>query len=237
MRFLGRKAHGNFIGEITTSFKDRAEGVRVKHWLNGNSIKMYDKAGSVLRVETTIGNPDDFKVYRPRQDDPEDKCDWLPMRKGVADLHRRTQVSQRANDAYLDSLAVVDNNMPLGDVLDLVSRRTKLNGRSVRALRIGDADDIALLKAISRGEFALSGVRNRDLRKLLFPAKTDASAKETRRLSARVSRLLRMLRAHGIIHKVPKSNAYRLSPNGRLLTAGLFAARTATLKQLLREAA
>ncbi len=32
MRFLAPKAHGNFTGEIITSFKDIAEGVRVKHW-------------------------------------------------------------------------------------------------------------------------------------------------------------------------------------------------------------
>ncbi len=38
-----------------TSFKDRAEGVRVKHWVRGNSIKLYDMAGSLLRTETTIG--------------------------------------------------------------------------------------------------------------------------------------------------------------------------------------
>jgi len=32
MRFLGRKAHTNFTGDLNTSFKDRPEGVRVKHW-------------------------------------------------------------------------------------------------------------------------------------------------------------------------------------------------------------
>ncbi len=65
MRFLGRKAHGNFTGELTGSFRQRPEGIRVKHWVNGNSIKMYDKAGSVLRIETTIAKTADFKVFRP----------------------------------------------------------------------------------------------------------------------------------------------------------------------------
>src|SRR3972149_3685944 len=86
MRFLARKAHGNFTGEIISSFKDRAEGVRVKHWLRGNSIKMYDKAGSVLRVETTIAATTDFQVPRPPPDDPEGKLAWRPLRQGVADL-------------------------------------------------------------------------------------------------------------------------------------------------------
>ena len=80
MRFLGKKAHGNFTGELTTSFKDRAEGVRVKHWANGNSVKMYDKAGSILRVETTIAQTTDFKVLRPPHDNPDGVLAWRPMR-------------------------------------------------------------------------------------------------------------------------------------------------------------
>jgi len=91
MRFLGKKANGHFLGELNTSFKDRPEGVRVKHYVAGNSIKMYDKAGSVLRVETTINNPTPFKVYRPLQDATDGQCAWRPLRKGVADLHRRAQ--------------------------------------------------------------------------------------------------------------------------------------------------
>ena len=121
MRFLGRKAHGNFIGEIITSFKDRAEGVRVKHWANGNSVKMYDKAASILRVETTIGNAAGFTVLRPPHDDPKGELDWRPLRKGVADLHRRAELSQRSNDNYLDALSVVDDSTPLGTLLDAVA--------------------------------------------------------------------------------------------------------------------
>jgi hypothetical protein len=237
MRFLQRKAHGNFTGELVTSFKDRAEGVRVKHWVNGNSIKMYDKAGSVLRVETTIARTTDFKVYRPKQGDPDGKLAWLPLRKGVADLHRRAELSQRANGTYLDTLAAINDDTPLSTVLDAVSRHAAWRGRRVRALRIGDPADVALLEAISRGEFAIAGLRNRDLRRLLFPGKPNASHLDTRRLSARVSRLLRMLRAHGVIHKIQRSHRYKLSPKGRTLTAALFAARSATIKQLIAQAA
>src|SRR5580658_1132006 len=44
--------------------KARPEGVRIKHRLKQNSIKMYDKQGSILRIETTINDPADFKQYR-----------------------------------------------------------------------------------------------------------------------------------------------------------------------------
>ena len=63
MRFLGRKLTGLFKSELITDQKKRPEGRRVKHRIKRNWIKMYDK-WSVLRVETTINNPNDFKVLR-----------------------------------------------------------------------------------------------------------------------------------------------------------------------------
>lgn len=237
LRFLERKAHGNFTGELTTSFKNRPEGVRVKHWVRGNSIKMYDKGGSVLRVETTIANPRDFKVLRPLHDHPEGTLAWRPLRKGVADLHRRAQVSQQANETYLDALAAVEDTTPLAKLFDQVAKPVTYRSRRARALRTGDPQDIALLQSISRGEFATAGFRNRDLRSLLYPAIKPRSQSEERRLSAKVSRQLRLLRAHGLIRKISKSHRYRLTAKGQLLAAALFAARKASVKQLLALAA
>ncbi len=235
MRFLGRKLRTSFKGELTTSFKHRTEGVRVKHWVQGNSIKMYDKAGSVLRVETTIARTGDFKVLRPPHDDPDAPLAWKPLRKGVADLHRRAQVSQRSNERYLDALAVVDDTTPCSRIFDMVSRPVLGDTRRFRALRLGDPADLALLEAISRGEFATAGLRNRDLRARLHP--TPKTKADQRRLSSKVSRQLRLLRAHGIIRKIPKTHRYQVTERGRLLTAALRATRDASIKQLLREAA
>ena len=65
MRFLGGKIfNGNFKGEVISSYKKRPEGVRVKHQVNVNSVKMYDKKGSGLRIETTLNDVRDFKVYK-----------------------------------------------------------------------------------------------------------------------------------------------------------------------------
>ena len=235
MRFLGRKAHGNFTGELVTSFKDRLEGVRVKHWVNGNSIKMYDKAGSVLRVETTIAKTTDFKVFRPLQHAPRGRLGWRPLRKGVADLHRRAQVSQRSNGNYLEALAAVTDSTPLHQLLDRVSHAVHYHRRRVRALRIGDPTDLALLTVIARGEFATAGFRNRDLRRLLPPPR--GAAPTDRQRAAQIGRQLRLLRAHGVIQKIPKTHRYKLTPNGHLLTAALFAVRGASLTKLLATAA
>ena len=237
MRFLGRKLHPNFQGEVTTSYKHRLEGARVKHWANGNSVKMYDKGGNILRVETTMARFSDFKVMRPPHDDPDGKLDWRPMRKGVADLHRGAEIAQRSNERYLDALSVVDDTTPLGDIFDQVNQPVTWKDKRVRALRVGDHEDLALLAVISRGEFTTAGFRNRDLRALLRPDSLDATPAEVRKVSARIGRLLRMLRAHGLIQKIPKTHRYKLTAKGVQLAAAIAAARGANLKLLLREAA
>lgn len=238
MRFLGRKrVHGNFRGELISSCKRRPEGVRVKHWVYGNSIKMYDKGASVLRIETTIAKTTPFKVLRPRERTPQRTLAWQPLRKGIADLHRRAQVAQAANDRYLDALAVIEDSTPLHRLLDQVSRPVTYHGRRVRAVRIGDPTDLALLQTITRGEFATAGFRNRDLRRLLHPTQQPLATADARRLSARISRQLRLLRAHGVIKKIPKTHRYQLTKRGRLLCAALFAVREATLEKLVGSAA
>src|SRR5262249_9197439 len=114
MRFLGHKVpvqervRRDFDGEAVTDLRDRPEGLRIKHRLGRNWIKMYDKQGVILRVETVMNNPRDFKVYRPKEGDAGGCKSWLRLRKGVADFYRRSQVSQAANDRYLASLAEVD---------------------------------------------------------------------------------------------------------------------------------
>ncbi len=62
-----------------SSYKQRVEGIRVKHLVRANSVKMYDKAGSVLRVETTINRPDEFQVRRKAQGRPDSSLALRPI--------------------------------------------------------------------------------------------------------------------------------------------------------------
>jgi len=170
MRFLQDRVYRPFEGEIVSDFKDRPEGIRVKHRLDENSVKLYDKQGSILRVETTVNRADRFKVYRPKEGDPDGDLEWRPMRKGVADLNRRAEVSQASNERYLDALAGADTSQRLGELLGQVTAPCTWKGRRVRGLRPWTREDVDLVSAISQGEFAIQGLRNRDVRDLLYPA-------------------------------------------------------------------
>jgi len=241
MRFLGRRvpaqgvAPGGFDGEVVTDLKTRPEGVRVKHRVNGNWLKMYDKQGSVLRVETVLNDPTDFRVYRPKEGGPQGDLQWRALRRGVADLYRRAEVCHAANERYLDALAVADADQPLGRQLDRLCQPTTWKGQHLRGLNIWGAD-APLLAAITRGEYLLNGFRNRDVREQLYGAQP-SRAREQRKQAGRVTRLLRLLRAHGLIRKVPHTHRYLLSPCGRLLLAALSAARNASPRKLTELAA
>jgi len=242
MRFLGRPVpaqggiHGHFSGQVVSNLRPRPEGVRIKHAVNGNSVKMYDKQGSVLRVEATIHQPRDIKVYRPKEGDESGQMAWRKLRKGVADLHRRAQVSQAANARYLEAMAAAESTTPLGELAGPLCRRVRWKGQWVRALNPLGAGDQQLLAAIGRGEFVLQGLRNRDLKALLY-ATPAADATEERRRSAAVTRKLRLLQAHGLITKVQKTHRYQLSPKARMIVNTLLAAQQADADKLNKLAA
>jgi len=221
LRFLGRRTNSRFNGEVSTSRITRHEGVRVKHWLEENSIKRYDKQGSVLRIETTINNARQFKVRKMTVWNGVRRMRWIPMRHAVADLDRRVEISRAANERYLEALAVVQEPSPARELLDTVSRPVTKDQRPYRALRPVSVQEASVFKVVLNGQFLLKGFTNRDVRQRLEPGHT-TDVQERRRASGRTTRLLRLLRAHGLIRKVSGTRYYRVTPKGqRLMTTAL----------------
>jgi hypothetical protein len=235
LRFLGRRCPNNFTGEVTSTLKHRPEGLRLKHMVHGNSLKMYDKQGQVLRVETTIVHPFHFKVYRASETDPGGKLSWRYLRRGVADLWRRAEVSRAANSRYLEALASVSGHTPLAEETQPICRATTIAGQRYRALNPWAKEDAALLTVINRGEFALQGFRNRDLRTLLYGS--SVLPQERHRQAAVITRKLALLRAHGLIKKVGGTHRWLLSDRGRRIITALLAARDADVDKLTKLAA
>ena len=231
MRFLQKRLRAQFNGEVRTDFKIRVEGARIKHWVEENSIKMYDKQGCVLRIETTINNPRRWKVWRPATRKGKRCMAWIPMRRGIADIPRRAELCCRANQRYLDALSVVGQVYPSHIFLDLVSKRLCRRGRSFRPLHPISPEDTKIFRAICRGEFLLHHFRNKDLRQQMFPS-SEGNPLACRQASGRISRLLRLFREHGLIAKVPKSHCYRITDRGNSIMAVSLKLRESNLLEL-----
>jgi hypothetical protein len=241
LRFLGHKTqingqvHGNHQGEVLSSLLRRPEGLRLKHQANGNSVKLYDKEGSVLRVETTLNRPHQFRVYRASERDPLGQKRWQVLRKSIGDLHRRAEICEAINHRYLHALAGVPAGQTVGDLARALCQPLVKDGKRYRGLNPWAEEDAALLQLISRGEWLIGGFRNRDVRAALYPGKADD--REVRRQSGRITRALARLRAHGIIKKVQSTYRYQLTRTGRQIVTALLAARQADVEKLIALAA
>jgi hypothetical protein len=230
LRFLGKQLNGRFAGEVVTDLRRRPEGVRVKHWVNQNSIKLYN-CRNVLRPETTIHNPEDLKVFRTPETQPEAPRAWYPLRRGVADMYRRAEISRAANERYLTALAAASVTTPLAEEAAALCQAVRIHGRRYRALNPFAATDAQLLAVVNRGEWALKGFRNRELRPLLFGPPKDK--KQERSQAAKVSRLLGLLHVHGLIAKISHTHRWQVTKKGRRVLTALLAARHADTEKLM----
>jgi hypothetical protein len=240
LRYLGKQVpahgYGSCSGEAKIDLRTRPDGTRVKFWYNSNALKFYDKEGLALRLETTINDPSGFRVFRTKEGEPSGAPkSWQQLRKGVADLARRAQVSAAANRRLAESLANVAEPKTLGTLLEPLARAVVKQGRRVaRALAVLGGPDGQRLRTLAHGDYLLQGVRNRDLRAAWFGACPDEA--ERRRQSAQVTRWLALVRAHGLLVKVPKTHRWQLSAQGKRVCTALAAAEAMSVNRLTEAA-
>lgn len=221
--------------DIFTKAQDWYEGGRVRHWADHNSVKFYNEQ-NVFRVETTINNPEKFRVFRHMAGQvPTDPKTRLPLRKGIADIAIRAQLSDQVNRNLTEHLATLQDTTPVGEVLQEVVQPRPTSRRKVRALDV-TGKDRELLQAIADPVYAVSGITNKALQHQLGD-KAWAKGMSGPRLSARISRNLRLLREHGVIRKEPNQRRYRLTEKGRKLTTAVNVIWAASMEQLLEKAA
>lgn len=215
--FLGRKLDPKFQGETVSDYRKRPTGWRIKFKMKSNSIKMYDKF-SCLRVEMTINDPREFKVYKDvhHQDRTVSKR-WVPMGKSISNLYRYAEVSKAANRRFLDSLQDI---VPAGSIereLNEVCGKKTVRGKTVTGYNVWSKETIQLFEAISDGKYLIRGFTNKDIRIILYP-KIHAEKK----VRGKMSRTLSKLRAHGLIRKIPHSRKYLVTDKGRRIMGALI---------------
>jgi hypothetical protein len=220
---------------VVTRVTDFNDGMRIRHWVDKNSVKLYNEQ-NVLRTEATINDPGKFKVFRHKQgQDENEPKQRLPMRKGVMDIPLRASVSQDINNRFMDDLATLEEKTPIRNFMDELTVHITKNSRRFRGLDpVGK--DRELLLALSDPAYMISGLTNKMLRERLSDAPF-GSGRTEKQLSAKISRHLRLLRSHGIIRKLPRQNRYQVTVKGMRLTSALNALLAASVENLLKIAA
>jgi hypothetical protein len=210
--FLGQRITYNCQKEAGNNFNQRILGTRIKHHMGDVSIKMYDKFGLVLRIESTCNNVGAFRVKREvNHKDGTVTEKKAPMRKTIYSLYQLFTIMKAANYRYLDFISTFDDHSEGERNLSITTKPTQEKGRTYRGFNFFNEDDLKILEAIVRGEFNIHGLQNKEVRR--FMANISSSA---------MSRIFKRLRLHGLIEKIEGTYRYLLTDLGRsVVVAGL----------------
>lgn len=204
--FLGKKLTGNYQDEVGNDLGMRVGGTRLKHTMGPVSIKLYDKRGLVLRIETTVNDVSFFSHYRKvEQRGGTTTHKVAPLKKSIYSLNPDLRaLLLAANRRYLEFLSDLDDPSAGKKALDKVSRPVSDNGQTFKGFNFFLQPDQSLFEALVRGEFTISGLRNRTLRQTLKGFNP-----------GQISRCLKRLRTHGLIKKIARTYKYYLTEFGR----------------------
>ncbi len=241
MRYMDRplKSDNKPRANCNDDFKGRClsfnDGLCIRFWINGNSVKIYNE-GNIWRIETTTNNPSMYKAYRHKKGDHPDAPKKLrQLRKSVADIPLVASKAIEVNNRFMNQLAQCENETPAGEVFTRVCTAKTKNNKRVRALDL-TGKDRAIIQAIGDPKLAVSGITNKALRTVLVNT-PGYEGKTEKQFSAKISRHFRLLRDHGLIKKMPNQNRYYLTEKGQQLSATLNATLAASTKQLMSMAA
>jgi hypothetical protein len=203
--FFGRKLNGNYQGEMGNRLNKRWLGTRIKHQMGPVSIKMYDKFSCILRIETTVNNVSFFKHYRQVQHrDGTTSMKWAPMKKTIYSLPALQEVLSAANQRYLKLISSIATPEVGVEKLQRLAETKTENNHRYKGFNLFSEEDTCLFRTLSKGEFAISGFTNKQLRQHISAQSAN-----------QVTRLINRLRVHGIIKKVGKCYKYYLTELGR----------------------
>jgi len=214
--FLGRKLHGTYQGEIGNDFHTRIEGTRIKHHMGRVSIKMYDKQGIILRIETTVNDVSFFKHHRKVEHrDGTWEMKEAPLKKSIYSLPVLRELMEAANRRYLEFVSAIEEPTVGIKNLEKISEPASDGQRTYRGFNLFHGQDLKLFEGMVRGEFNIRGFQNRSFRTIM----PDQSGFQ-------VSRMFKRLRMHGLIKKTRGTYKYYLTRLGQKVANTALKLRT-----------
>jgi hypothetical protein len=207
--FLGKKVTPQLALEIGSRHSNRIEGTCTKHHMGSASVKMYDKFGRVLRIETTSNDVSFFKHHRKVEHrDGTETHEVAPLKKSIYSLFDLREILLGCNRRYLDFISSLDDHSDGQIALKKLSEPKTENGTTWKGINFFDPKDQSLLRGIQHPEFNIRGLRRADLKKIV-PTLTDSA----------LSRQLKRMRVFGLIKRVAGTYRYYMTKLGRVTVA------------------
>jgi hypothetical protein len=207
--FLGKKITAQLAQEIGSRFSTRIEGTCIKHRFGKTGVKMYDKFGRVLRLETTTNDVSFFKHHRKvEHQDGRSTRELAPLKKTIYSLIDLREILAGCNRRYLEFLSALEDTSSGERDLARLTASQQDDDRTIKGLNFFAPAEQKLLRALQRPEFNIHGLRRAELKGLVSEYS-----------DSRLSRELRRLRVLGLIKRVARSYRYYLTRLGRAAIA------------------
>lgn len=154
------------------------------------------------------------------------------MGKSISNLYRYAEVSKACNQRFLDALADIVPVKSVQQEIGTVCSGKTVNGKHVPGFNVWSPDVVRVMETVSDGRYLVNGFRNKDIAGTVFPRMQDRKKR-----SARTSRLLKKLRLHGLVKKVPRSRRYHVTSKGRRIMGSLIELYHKEYPELVAQAA
>lgn len=207
--FLGKKITALLAQEIGSRFATRIEGTCIKHRFGKTGVKMYDKFGCVLRLETTTNDVSFFKHHRKVEHrDAHATRELAPLKKSIYSLIDLREILLGCNRRYLEFLSAIEDTSRGAHDLARLTEPQQDGERTIKGLNFFQRTEQQLLRALQRPEFNIHGMRRADLKPYIDGLSESA-----------LSRQLRRMRFLGLIKRVAHTYRYYLTRLGRAAIA------------------
>ena len=193
---FGRRVTRQTPGRFHTKIFHRGTEAAIQIHYRASKVKQYFKEGRALRTETTINDTRDFGVGRLLTDE-----NWNKL------IDIGHQINQRLLDHQLDACACAPDATLLERV---VLPSTTPDGLPAPGLRFGEPRTMVLLACLCSYQHLLAGLTNRSLRGLIAGLIPGYTARQ-------MTYDLRRLRRKGFIQRIPRTQRYQLTSEGRRL--------------------
>ena len=164
----------------------------IKHWFRGNSIKMYNKTGTLIRIETTINHPA--------------KPGGTRLKKGILYLQSLFWRAMECNERYFEYCNQINFNTVSSEQLDNLKQTiTKSNGKNVASPDLRKERQLELLSVLLRPKFIVAPFGLKELKCYLSSYFTKSN-----QIRYEIEKLL----VRGLVEKMQSSNYYVVTQDG-----------------------
>jgi hypothetical protein len=203
----------NSPGRFHTKIFNKGVEPSIQIHYRASKVKQYFKEGRALRTETTVNDTRDFGIGRRLTQE-----NWGAL---VAIGH---QVNQR----FLDHQLAACQCAPDAKTLQRVVLPSIEDGLPAPGLRFGEPRTMALLACLCSFQHLFAGLTNRSLRELIAGHIPGYNARQ-------MTYDLRRLRRKGFIQRIPRTQRYQLTGEGRRLAVFFTKTYTRIVNRSLAE--